>query len=172
MTEHSTESLLEWVECVATRFQSSVDGWTYTRDTGDLEHIRYRSDHTGRNTFFRRLKWGLGFAWDYNVRPGQGVLRFSEDEKRNLWHRAQGFYAYFLTGFRKETNLPDGVVAEGKIITFWEEDGEYITLFGPTVGVKVIEWLRAEPDSEYAKAVIAEMRRVAEMSWPSKKEGQ
>lgn len=165
------KDMLDFVEFVATKFQGSVDGWTYTRDTGELEHIRYKSDRTGRDSFFRRMKWGLSFAWDYNGFPvHKPQFSFSSNDKRNLWQRARGFYAYFLTGFKKENNMPDGVVNNGEIIIYWEEDGEYITMMGPTVGVKVIQFLRANPENDYAKAILAEMRRVHDMSWGKEEE--
>lgn len=59
---------------------------------------------------------------------------------------------------RKESNLPDGQVNGN--LTFWEEDGQYIMLFSPLVGREVIKFLRAEPDSPYAQAIIEQMKVV------------
>lgn len=159
------KSLLAWAEFVATKFSQNADGWQYTRDTGELEHIRYHRDYTGYDAWYRRLKRALAPESKFMRSLGFPRDNFAWYKKPYYW--ALSRYARFVVYLRKEKHLPDGVVNGGSIITFWEEDGEYITLFGPTVGVKVIEWLRAEPENEYAKAVIAEMHRVAELSWPA-----
>ena len=161
------ERLLKWAHFVATKFSRNVEGWTYSRDTGDLVHIRYKSDTTGYNHWTKRLKRALRPSWlfEYDSLSKQlGKMGFPKE--KNLWRKLIGAWARFQVQWQVETNLPDGTV--NGIITFWEEDGEYITLFGPTVGVKVIEFLRAEPENQYAQAILAEMHRVKEMSWPSK----
>lgn len=169
--DNADKNMLDWLRFVATKFQHNVDGWTYSRDTGDLEHIRYRSDHTGYNAPLKRFADGLKFGFEnaFYARKGSLAARLRGDEHRNLWQRILTFFIYFHTRFRMEDHLPDGLV-NGSIVTHWEEDGEYIVMMGPTVGVKVLDFLEAEPDNVHAQAILAEMRRVEKMSWGKKEE--
>lgn len=147
----SDEDILEWLEFVATKFSSSREGWLYTRNTGDLEHIRYKSDSTGYNSFWSRLKRAFSpkmhFRKTFISRPG---LSWS--------------LAWIRVSMTKDKNMPDGVVNGGNIITHWEEDGEYIMLMGPTVGKIFLDFMRANRDHELTIAALAEMRRLAEAS--------
>ena len=167
----SDKAMLKWVRFVATKFQRNVEGWTYSRDKGDLEHIRYKSDHTGYNAPLKRFVDGLKFGFEnaFYARKGSLAAQLRSGEHRSVWQRIQTFFTYFHVRFRKDDNLPDGLV-NGSIITHWEEDGEYIVMMGPTVGVKVLDFLEAEPDNVHAQAILAEMRRVEQMSWGKKEE--
>lgn len=156
------KQLLDWAEFVATKFSKNLDGWVYSRDVGDLEHIRYRSDHTGYNHWTKRVR--RAFAWGHLTGHDRlsRKLRFRESTIRGQVRAARGWIIFSL---RKDKNLPDGQI--NGIITHWEEDGEYIALFQPRVGVKVIDFLRAEPGNPYAQAILAEMHACKELSWPS-----
>lgn len=145
------DELLDWADFVANKFQSNREGWIYTRDTGDLKHIRYGRDSTGYNSFWKRLK-----------RAFQPKMHFTSGfmHKPSLsWSRA-----WVSVSLRKDDNKPDGVLNGGSIITHWEEDGEYIMLMGPTVGSIVLDFVRQNRDNDLSKAVLAEMRRLAEIS--------
>lgn len=167
------EKLLKWAEFVATKFSKNAEGWKYSRNTGGLKHIRYESDYTGYNHWWRRLTDGLRFAWENNFFSSKKSLTYQlggGPEKKSLWRRVQGFWIYFLVRFRKDKNLPDGQI--NGIITHWEEDGEYIALFQPRVGVKVLEFIKENPDNKYARAILDEMHACAELSWPSKEDSE
>lgn len=159
-------NVLKYARFVATKYSSNAEGWTYSRDRGDLAHIRYRSDHTGYNHWTKR-------AW----RTLNPRSMFGDDHllgRAVVVNQGWGYFwaslrAHVSVGLRKDRNLPDGTVNGGGIITFWEEDGEYITLFGPTVGVKVLDFIEAEPTHPHAQAIRAEIERVSEMSWPTTK---
>lgn len=152
------EQLLGWFEHVATKFQNSRDGWIYTRDLGDLLHIRHRSDFTGYQHWTKRIKRVFVEAV-FNKKQGGVFGDFPSTFAEKL--------AYSKVILRKDANRPDGRISNAGILTHWEEDGEYIVLMGPTVGVKVLDFLKAEPDNEHAKAILAEMHRVKELSWPT-----
>lgn len=161
----SDESLLDWARFVATKFQSNVDGWRYTRDLGNLEHIRYKTDYTGRNVWWRRVLSAFRFAWNHNIHPSRkSFARRLRVEKKSPLARVKGFGTYFMIKVRKADNLPDGLLNSNPV--FWEEDGEYGVFFGPTVGVKVLDFIEAEPDNPHAVAIFEEMRRVALLSFP------
>ena len=51
--------LIKWVEFVATKFADDRAGWVYSRDLGDLDYIRYKSDYTGYNHWTKRWKRAL-----------------------------------------------------------------------------------------------------------------
>jgi hypothetical protein len=159
------KQLLDWFEFVATKFQNSRDGWVYTRDLGDLEHIRYRRDHEGYYHWTRRLGRALDLKSAFGMDSFSRMLGIKNRSLRDVWGH---FRAHTDVALRKDTNRPDGRISNAGILTHWEEDGEYIVLMGPTVGVKVLEFLKAEPDNPHAKAIIAEMHRVADLSFPPK----
>lgn len=165
------KELIGWARFVSTKFSKNVEGWTYSRNTDGLKHIRYESDYTGYNHWTKRLTGGLAFAWSHTIHSQKGSLAAQlggVEKGLSPWRRMQQFYAYFMVRMRKDKNLPDGQI--NGIITHWEEDGEYIALFQPRVGVKVLEFIEDNPDNEYAKAILAVMHDCAELSWPSKED--
>lgn len=145
------DDILDWLEFVATKFASSGDGWIYTRNTGDLEHIRYKADSTGYNSFWSRL--GRAFS------PKMHFKKTSFVTPGLSWS-----LAWIRVSLSKDKNMPDGVVNRGNIITHWEEDGEYIMLMGPTVGKIFLDFMRANRDHELTVAALAEMRRLIEIA--------
>jgi hypothetical protein len=161
------KDLLDWFEFVATKFQNSRDGWVYTRDLGDLEHMRYRSDHTGYYHWTRRLRRLFNLKRAFGLDSFSRQIGIKNRSIKDFWGHLS---AHVVVAMALDNNLPDGRIANASIYTSWEEDGEYITLMGPTVGVKVLEFLKAEPENPHAKAILAEMHRVKELSWPDKKE--
>lgn len=164
--DDTDKKILDWAEFVSTKFSVNQDGWVYSRDVGDLKHIRYESDYTGYNHWAERLKQA---SKNWNVvsyfRPKSGLDKMFADDKPTI----RGFFlrawVWSLVSLRKDSNRPDGQI--NGILTHWEEDGEYIALFQPRVGVRVIEFIRNNPDNEYARAIMAEMRACKELSWPS-----
>lgn len=165
----NNEKLLDWAEFVATKFRDDRDGWKYSRNLGGLKHIRYESDYTGPNHWWKRFVRGLEFGWEhhFHAKPGSLAHQLAGTERHtSLWSRIRGFWIYFLIQVRKDSNLPDGQIHG--IITHWEENGEYIALFQPRVGVKVIEFIRDNPNNQYARAILDEMHACKELSWPSK----
>lgn len=160
------EELIAFAEFVATKFQSSRDGWVYSRDLGDLKHIRYGHDHTGYNHWRKRLRRAFDPKHLLGRDSFSRALRGNE-RKTSLKMRFLEARAWIKVSLAKDSNLPDGQINGN--LTHWEEDGEYIALFQPRVGVKVLDFLRAEPDNPHAKAILAEMRACSELSWPSEK---
>lgn len=117
--------------------------WDYTRDTGDLAAIRYNRPE---DSLLGRLKGAAG--WLFRGQPefakGWGPNRFS-----------MALYA-----LRRDRHLPDGTLSGGSIITFWEEDGEYLQYVQPSVGSIIADWMDAEPDNPHAIRVADEMKRI------------
>jgi hypothetical protein len=128
------------------------DGWVYTRDTGGLEHIRYRRDHTGYHAMWPRLKRAFN--------PKRLFLRGPFSTMLGLMWTPRSAFAYVVVALRKSNNLPDGALNRGCVLTFWEEDGEYIEMVGPTIGEKIADFLEQDPDNPHAKAIAAEIHRV------------
>lgn len=157
----SDDDLIQWARFVATKFQSNVDGWKYTRDLGDLVHIRFKRDYTGYNHWTKRLR--RAFDWGH-LTGTDSISRQIGRRREGLKSRLIGAYAWIVVCLRKDKNLPDGRLNGN--ITFWEEDGEYGALFGPTVGVKVLDFIEAEPENPHALAILAEMKRMALLSFP------
>lgn len=119
--------------------------WDYTRDTGDLVAVRYDNPYDSLGQRVRRaLRWLCG---RHGVMGPRGI------RERLLWAKI---------GLRRERNMPDGVLNGGNILTFWEEDGEYLQYVQPSVGSLIATWLEAEPESPHAQAVAAEMARIQE----------
>lgn len=162
------EKLLDWAEFVATKFSKNAEGWKYSRDTGPLRHIRYESDYTGYNHWRKRLRratraWNPKRYW----KPTDSLDKMFSPKNKTLKGYFIHAWAYSKVALQLDNNMPDGQI--NGILTHWEEDGEYIALFQPRVGVKVIEFIRANPDNEYARAILKEMHFCKELSWPSKK---
>lgn len=122
-------------------------GWTYTDDLDGLLHIRYEGDWSGYDHPFRRV-----------VRAARSVGRLILDRPtaaqtwfglgRRSWLDT---WAFIKAHLRTEKHLPDGTV--GPLICPWMEDGLYVELVQPKVGVLVADWLEAAPDSPHAKAI-------------------
>lgn len=153
------KELLEFVKFVATKFQDDRDGWVYSRDLGDLKHIRYESDYTGSNHWTRRVRRAFAPRYLFGRDSLRRILGFGQG---GLKQRVSEAIAWITVVLPKEKNLPDGII--NGIPTNWEEHGEYLMAMQPRVGVKVIEFLQAEPDNPYAQAILAEMRACVELS--------
>lgn len=161
------EKLLDWAEFVATKFSKNAEGWEYSRDTGGLKHIRYESDYTGWNHWRKRLRRAMR-AWNPKRywKPTDSLDKLFTDRAKTLKGYFIHAWAYSQVALQLDDNLPDGQI--NGIITHWEEDGEYIALFQPRVGMKVLEFIKANPENEYARAILDEMHACKELSWPSK----
>lgn len=152
--------LLRWARFVATKFSTNVQGWKYTRDLGDLVHIRFKRDYTGYNHWTSRMR--RAFNWKHLTGRDRLSLQIGLKPK-NFMDGLLSAWAWIVVCLRKEKNLPDGRL-NGNIV-FWEEDGEYGALFGPTVGVKVLDFIEAEPENPHAVEILAEMKRMALLSF-------
>lgn len=138
------------------------EGWTYSRNTGDLEHIRYKHDYTGYEALHRRLK--RAFNWKHLTgRDGLSAMIKRINKKNGkkpepFLYQLYGAWAWILVSLRKDSNLPDGQV--GGNLFHWEEDGEYVQMVGPTIGEKIADFLEQEPENPHAQAISAEIQRI------------
>lgn len=156
----NNEKMLEFVEFVTDKFGSNHEPWKYTRNKGKLKHIRYESDYTGYNHWTKRLKrffrnatirhWGKADNLSSRISPASDFTFWG---KLRRWPMM--IVVHWKVQMNLDNNLPDGVV--NGIITHWEEDGEYITMFAPIVGREVLKFLRAEPDNPHAQAILEKM---------------
>lgn len=160
------KKLLDWAEFVATKFSKNMDGWVYSRDTGPLRHIRYEYDYTGYNHWTKRFARAFDLREMFETKRSFARSIGADPKGESLKKRLITAWIHIVVNLPKSKNRPDGTI--NGIITHWEEDGEYIALFQPRVGVKVIEFIRANPDNEYARAILEEMHACKELSWPSK----
>lgn len=116
--------------------------WDYTRDTGDLWPLRHGSIWPHVKRAARYLVSGYP-----NIFPEEPGLRPSR------WGMARAT-------IMAHSNEPDGVLDGGNIITIWEETGEYLQYVQPSVGAMLADWMDADPDSEHARRIAAEMKRI------------
>lgn len=159
------KDLIDVVRFVATKFSNNTKPWVYSRNVEGLKHIRFESDYTGYNHWTKRLKRALDLRDIFMTRNSFSRRMGIRSERRSLKMFFIEAWAHIYVFLRKDTNLPDGQVNGN--FTFWEEDGEYISMMCPTVGVKVLDFLEAEPDNEHAKAILAAMHEAYEASWGS-----
>lgn len=165
-----TDKMLKWVEFVATKFDANHIGWTYKRGTESIKRIRYSRDNQGCNHWTKRAK--------RMVRDCNPVRYFQFQEKVHPMFRRERTLKAYLLNFRVSyevhwklpNNLPDGTI--NGIITHWEEDGEYIAAFQPRVGMKVLEFIKDNPENPYAQAIVAEMKACVELSWPEEENNE
>lgn len=127
--------------------------WDYTRDTGDLEHIRHRRDHSGHYRVDRRIRGALDALLGFHRKAQRP---FADLQPRGLRSR----WIVFKFRLGKDDNMPDGILDGGSIITHWEETGEYLQYVQPTVGSLIADWMEAEPDNPHALKIAGEMRRI------------
>lgn len=133
----------------ATHF--ALSDWDYTRDTGNLKHIRYVDDWRGYNHPARRL---IRLVKNFG-RPGS-----LEDMLGMRWFAWRHPLIQTRVTMRTDSHLPDGVLDHGSIITFWEETGEYLQYVQPSVGEMLADWMDAEPGNTHALKIAGEMRRI------------
>lgn len=129
---------------------SMEDSWKYTR-SNTIKHIRYFDDFSGYNSIPHRIIRAIESG--YGSISGKRHLYYHSG-KANL--KARLISAYFASKYSlaTETHAPDGVVADGRIITFWEEDGEYLECVSPEVGLELADWLEEDPTNPHAVKIM------------------
>lgn len=128
------------------------DDWEYTSDLGTLE-MSYQ-DSRDRAKPLRRIQEALDWLLHYP--------KWAEAFDGNgPWHRRAAFrlqmFWYELFQYRP-SDLPDAKV--GSVLTFWMEDGLYIEMVQPSVGLLLADFLEQEPDNHHAQKIRAEMQRL------------
>lgn len=139
--------------------------WAYTR-MHKIKRIRYTTDYSGRNSIPNRLKHGLPALFKPRKRHA-----FLADREVSLWWRLVGRF-YLFKAHMVEDNVPDGILNRGSVITFWEEDGEYIELVQPTVGSLLADFLLEDPTNPHAQKILAEIDRIRAASYERWKAGE
>lgn len=127
---------------------ASRSDWDYTRKS-EVKRIEFYSDANPLVEWWGRLRAALGviFKRTYDIHGGwRGYLAYK--------------WAYFTVYLKKEPNRPDGILADGRVIVFWEEDGEYLELMQPSVGVLVADFLENDPTNQYAIKIKNEIDRI------------
>lgn len=127
--------------------------WNYTRNT-KIEQIRYEKGLDTHNELPHRIKSAL--SWAFGRTPNW--IRNWEDK----WTVVDRFQMA-RHSLKRDPNIPDGVLNDGSVIVFWEEDGEYINLVQPTVGSLLADFLIEEPNHPHAKKILAEMDRIRKL---------
>lgn len=145
-------STAEFLRSYASHF--APRDWEYTRQTG-IVHIRHREDTEGHNHFTARYRR----AFSSLFRKDSLDRFFSPTGWKN---KLRYKIAYFKVQARVDNNLPDGALNGGRVITYWEEDGEYIQLVQPSVGILLADFLEAEPTNPHALKIVAEIDRITQ----------
>lgn len=130
-----------------------TDGWDYTRNIGDLTEIRY--NRPSDQFWGRKGRLASGLSW-LNPSRHKWALNRDEGYRWRYWWRIR----MFLFVLKRDKNLPDGVLAGGNVITFWEEYGEYIQLMQPSIGDLLADLMDAHPDLPEVQALAAEQDRI------------
>lgn len=137
-----------------------VRDWDYSRDHHSLKAIKYKGEYSGYNRIDKRLFRFL----EANIPPkAKKYLGMKEDSLDFLLpphFNLSSFIARVRVYLLPKDNLPDGTLRKGAIITFWEEDGEYIQLVQPSVGNLIADFLEQEPEHPHAEKIAAEITRI------------
>lgn len=146
------EKIVQHFDALANHFEHY--DWEYTRKDG-IEHIRYTDEHNPYDKLSNRIK--RAFGWGFGNTPS---WLYVFEEKKSLWRRLRNRWSMFKYSLRRDSNTPDGVLAGGKIIVFWEEDGEYLQFVQPSVGALLSTFLQEDPENPHAIAIVKEMKRI------------
>lgn len=142
-----TKKIVRDFKFMANLFDSK---WDYTR-THNLKSIRYTDEYYSFDKLSNRIKHALDALFSRT-----GIF---ESEFLGPWKFSDRIsFAFYC--LKRDDNLPDGQLAGGKILTFWEEDGEYLQLVQPTVGSLLADFLEQEPDNPHAILIVKEMERI------------
>lgn len=145
-SESSTTSrALKMLDFVANEFED--EPWTFTHDLGDLKHIRYRSDYTGYNAWYRRVWRAFGPSMWGPLSNVDKMFYSSWRDKVNLG-ALKGRIKAFLG---KDKNLPDGIVKGCRVITHWSEYGTFISMMNPDVANIILDFIETEPENPFAQ---------------------
>lgn len=142
-----TKKIVKDFKFMANLFASE---WDYTRNH-HLKSIRYEDDYNKFDKFSSRMKHALECLYRRD-----GIFATEMFSPWTLKDRV----SLALHFIKRDPNLPDGSLAGGKIITYWEEDGEYLQLVQPTVGSLLADFLEQEPDNPHAVLIVKEMERI------------
>lgn len=152
------EDLLEYA-----RFAMRKD-WDYSRThetSNPIKYIRYEEDFTGYGNPLRRLLRAAEALWvNFFHKPSLLDKALYGCRKLPLFTRVKKAVIRAKLQLRTDPHIPDGVLANGSIITFWEEQGEYIQLMQPSVGSLVAEFLKHSPEHPYAIKIAKELNRI------------
>lgn len=135
---------VDYLEFLANHFEHR--DWNYTR-LHNIKDIKYVRGYDVQNSLKHRFKMAFHFLFR------KTTIDFFDTR---WWHR----FTMFIYCLKRDKNTPDGVLDEGKVITYWEETGEYLQMVQPSVGALLVEFLKEEPDNPHAKLIIAEMDRI------------
>lgn len=125
--------------------------WNYTRHH-HIESIRYETEYDKHNKISYRVKWAS--RWLFGKTP---------DWIKQLEGKGFGPISRIRIAahsLKRDTNTPDGILDGGKIITLWEETGEYLNLMQPTVGTLVADFIIEDPTNPHAIKINKELTRL------------
>jgi len=136
----------------------------YTRDLGDIVHIRRKGDYSGYDHPFARVRRALeNFNPSRDSTLDRMMFRSEPDQYPYLPRPLAKFWALGWRGrvsyakrvMKTEKHLPDGTLDGGGVIVYSEETGEYLELVQPQVGALIAEFLQADPDHPHARKIAA-----------------
>jgi len=142
---------VKYLDSAANHF--AHNDWNYTRHD-HIKSIRYTREHDRYNLLFYRVK--RSFRWAFT----QSSFMKYFDEDKNIFQRLVIRFETFIFSLKRDDYLPDGVLNDGSIITFWEETGEYLQMVQPSVGSLLVNFLKEDPENPHAKLIIAEIDRI------------
>lgn len=122
--------------------------WDYTRNT-NIKDITHVVPHEYDRPIFKLKR---AFSALYS---SEGIFGYKE-----FGWTIRSRISFFFFSLKRDRNTPDGTLNNGGVITFWEEDGEYLQLVQPSVGCLLAEFLEAEPTNPYAELIIKELNRI------------
>lgn len=131
------------------------EDWEYSRDLGDIKRIRMKGDYSGYDAIWNRILHAIKSSWEY----AKGKPHLGGTKRLSIKERVLGILFTLKLYLRTDRNLPDGTVS-GKILTYWEEDGEYLQLVQPSVGRLLADFLIECPEHPHAILILEELDRI------------
>lgn len=128
--------------------RGALSDWSYTR-----LHRVSRVEHIGDPSSWERFKNAARAAFKFPFRLDSLAKMLG----LSRWY----VYKYKIKQeWRGKRRIPDGSLKGGSILSYWEEDGEYIQIMQPSVGLLIADWLDANPDDPHAVKVRDQMEKI------------
>lgn len=144
------------------------DDWPYSRDKGAIMYAVHERDYFFDSHYLKEIRGSItrAFTGVRRVRKGSIDALLYKPGKLTLKDRL--FELSMVPLWLKRSVLNNRIGYDGMVngnLFLWEEDGEYVNVANPKVGALLADWMIAEPESEFAQKIAAQIKKSKELTW-------